>query len=71
MERTCDTKTAGEYQSILFDIVGCQEFAETDPNDQAKYEEARKKLGVEAPDDRTLIVRLTHPAPYFPTIASL
>ncbi len=28
VERTCDPKTAGEYQSILFDIVGCQEFAE-------------------------------------------
>ncbi|MCS7255623.1 MAG: peptide ABC transporter substrate-binding protein [Thermomicrobium sp.] len=71
VERTCDPKTAGEYQSILFDIVGCQEFAETDPNDQAAYQAARQKLGVEAPDDRTLIVRLTHPAPYFPTIASL
>jgi oligopeptide transport system substrate-binding protein len=71
VERTCDPKTAGEYQSILFDIVGCEEFAGTDPNDQAAYEAARQKLGVEAPDDRTLIVRLTHPAPYFPTIASL
>jgi oligopeptide transport system substrate-binding protein len=27
VERTCDPKTAGEYQSILFDIVGCEEFA--------------------------------------------
>lgn len=53
------------------DIVGCQEFAETDPSDQAAYETARQKLGVEAPDERTLIVRLVAPAPYFPTIASL
>src|SRR5688572_4559171 len=28
IERTCDPNTAGEYQSILFDIVGCAEFAE-------------------------------------------
>src|SRR5919106_1027307 len=27
VERTCDPVTAGEYQSILFDIVGCAEFA--------------------------------------------
>ena len=29
IERTCDPVTAGEYQSILFDIVGCAEFAVT------------------------------------------
>ncbi|MER3438973.1 MAG: peptide ABC transporter substrate-binding protein, partial [Chloroflexota bacterium] len=71
VERTCDPKTAGEYQSILFDIKGCQEFAETDPNDTQAYEQARANLGVRAPDDRTLVIELTHPAPYFPTIASL
>ena len=27
VERTCDPVTAGEYQSILFEIVGCAEFA--------------------------------------------
>ncbi|MBX6753796.1 MAG: peptide ABC transporter substrate-binding protein [Thermorudis peleae] len=71
VERTCDPKTAGEYQSILFDIVGCEDFASVDPKDTQKYEAARQKLGVSAPDDRTLVIKLTHPAPYFPTIASL
>ena len=27
VERTCDPATAGEYQSILFEIVGCEAFA--------------------------------------------
>src|ERR687889_2244428 len=27
VERTCDPETAGEYQSILFEVVGCEEFA--------------------------------------------
>ncbi|HQY31664.1 MAG TPA: ABC transporter substrate-binding protein, partial [Thermomicrobiales bacterium] len=27
VERTCDPNTAGEYQSILFEIKGCAEFA--------------------------------------------
>ena len=27
VERTCDPVTAGEYQSLLFEIVGCAEFA--------------------------------------------
>ena len=27
VERTCDPNTAGEYQSILFEIVGCADFA--------------------------------------------
>src|ERR671920_1698945 len=27
VERTCDPETAGEYQSILFEIVGCAELA--------------------------------------------
>ena len=27
VERTCNPETAGEYQSILFEIIGCQDFA--------------------------------------------
>src|SRR5215204_4123526 len=27
VQRTCDPNTAGEYQSLLFEIVGCAEFA--------------------------------------------
>jgi oligopeptide transport system substrate-binding protein len=71
VERNCDPNTAGQYQSILFEIVGCQEFAETDPTDQAAYDAAKAALGVSAPDDRTLVIDLVGPAPYFATLASL
>lgn len=71
IERTCDPKTAGGYQAILFDIAGCQDLATTDPADTDGYDAAKAALGVTAPDATTLVVQLTHPAPYFVTVASL
>lgn len=76
-ERTCDPATAGAYQSILFEIVGCAEFAglAMDESGNARdytpeeHEAARAALGVRALDDRTLQIDLTNPAPYFHTIA--
>jgi oligopeptide transport system substrate-binding protein len=85
IERTCDPNTAAVYAGILFDIAGCEalytslEPAETSeaqatPGATAAgadaYETAKAALGVRAVDDRTLEVQLTHPAPYFPTVAS-
>jgi oligopeptide transport system substrate-binding protein len=77
VERTCDPVTAGEYQSILFEIVGCAEFAGLSANEEGEareytpeeYEEARSALGAKALDDRTLQIDLTNPAPYYHTIA--
>jgi oligopeptide transport system substrate-binding protein len=77
VERTCDPATAGEYQSILFEIVGCEAFAglalDEDGNAREytpeEHEAARAALGVRAPDDRTLQIDLTNPAPYYHTIA--
>ena len=86
IERACDPNTAAVYAGILFDIGGCEalytsltapETVETlatpgavadDP--EAAYEGAKAALGVRAIDDQTLEVQLTHPAPYFPTVAS-
>src|SRR5215204_6422986 len=77
VERTCDPVTAGEYQSILFEIVGCEDFAGLALDEQGnareytpeEHEAARAALGVRAPDERTLQIDLTNPAPYFHTIA--
>jgi oligopeptide transport system substrate-binding protein len=77
VERTCDPVTAGEYQSILFEIVGCAEFAglSADENGEPveytpeEYEAARAALGAKALDDQTLQIDLTNPAPYYHTIA--
>lgn len=78
-ERNCDPNTAGEYQSILFEVVGCAEFAglatdaEGNPNEftPEEYEAAKAELGVRAVDDRTVQIDLTNPAPYYHTLASL
>lgn len=70
VERTCDPNTAGQYQSILFDIVGCEDFANADAEGDA-YEAAKEGLGIKAIDDQTLEITLNGPAPFFPTVASL
>src|SRR5215207_7070796 len=79
VERTCDPTTAGEYQYLLFEIVGCAEFAglaadaDGEPRDYttAEYDAAKAALGAKAIDDLTLQLDLTNPAPYFHTIAAL
>ncbi len=79
IERNCDPVTAGEYQSILFEIVGCAEFAGLTVDEAGnareytpeEYETARTALGVRAVDDRTLEIDLTNPAPYYHTVATL
>jgi oligopeptide transport system substrate-binding protein len=86
IERACDPNTAAVYAGILFDIVGCEALYTSltapesvagpatpgaAPDDSvAGYEAAKAALGVRAIDDQTLEVQLTHPAPYFPTVAS-
>lgn len=71
VERTCDPNTAGQYQGILFEIVGCADFAGTDPTDQSAYDTAKGALGATTPDDHTLVLNFTQPAPYYATVASL
>jgi oligopeptide transport system substrate-binding protein len=71
IQRNCDPRTAGQYQSITFEIVGCEDFANTDPADATKLDAAAKAVQAIATDDNTLTLTLTHPAPYFPTVASL
>lgn len=71
--RTCDPNTAGEYQFILAEIKGCGEYSATPVTDTAGLEKAKATLLENAltPDDKTLTLKLTHPAPYFPYIAGL
>jgi oligopeptide transport system substrate-binding protein len=81
MRRACDPTVVGDYQHVLFDVVGCEDFAALPLTvgggtpapalDPAAYDAARRNVGVRALDERTLQVRLRQPAPYFPAIASL
>src|SRR5207253_10333685 len=56
-------KTASEYAYTLFDIVNAQEYYEGKITDPAA-------VGVQAPDDTTLVVQLRHPASYFLAITT-
>jgi oligopeptide transport system substrate-binding protein len=74
VERTCDPNTAGEYQFVFFEIVGCEDWASTPVTDTAAYDAAKETLlteGVQTPDEQTLVLNLTRPAPYYPYIAGL
>jgi len=70
-QRNCDSATAGEYQSILFDLAGCADFASAVVTDTAAYEAAKAGLGISAPDENTVVMQMAQPAPYFHTVASL
>ncbi len=77
IERTCDPVTAGEYQSILFGIVGCEAFASLSLDEAGEareytaeeYDRAKAELGVKTLDELTLQVDLVETTPYFHTIA--
>jgi len=77
VQRNCDPNTAGEYASLLFEIVGCADFAGLTGADaenpieftDEEYEAARMALGVTAVDDRTLQIDLAVAAPYYATVA--
>jgi oligopeptide transport system substrate-binding protein len=62
-KRLLNPKTASQYAYILYDIDNAQEFAE------GKLKDA-SAVGVQAPDDQTLIVTLRHPASYFLAITT-
>jgi oligopeptide transport system substrate-binding protein len=56
--RTLDPGTASAYSYQLFVVDGAEEFASAPGKDFFK-------VGVAAPDDSTLVVRLRRPVPYF------
>jgi oligopeptide transport system substrate-binding protein len=80
IRRACDPHVHGDYQHLLFDIAGCQAFATLSQSgadgtptadDLAAYEAAKDDVAVQALDDCTLEIGLTHAAPYFPAVAGM
>jgi oligopeptide transport system substrate-binding protein len=69
--RTCDPKTAGEYQFVLATIVGCDEWAHMDTKKEtpAALEAAKAKLGIKVLDPKTIEFTHKEPVPYFGSIA--
>jgi oligopeptide transport system substrate-binding protein len=62
-KRLLNPKTASEYAYILFDIENALEYHEGKLTDASA-------VGVQAQGDRTLVVRLRHPASYFLAITT-
>ena len=69
--RLIDPRTAADYYYVMLDVDGAADVAGADPEDNAAVEAALEKFGVEAPDDATFVVHLSHPATYFISIATL
>jgi oligopeptide transport system substrate-binding protein len=62
--RTLDPETAAAYSYQLFPVSGAEDFANGKTKDFSS-------VGVRAPDDRTLVVRLAHATPYFLDLCAL
>jgi len=62
-KRTLSPATASAYNYLLFPIRGAQDFAEEKIKDFSE-------VGVKALDDRTLVVELNSPTPYFLDLCS-
>jgi oligopeptide transport system substrate-binding protein len=84
IQRTCNPVNAGEYQYLLANIAGCDEYygalagPDGDPGtgddlaaDDPQLETLRAAVGVEASDDHTVVFTLENPQPTFPIILSL
>jgi oligopeptide transport system substrate-binding protein len=60
--RVLDPKTASPYASLLLCVHMARERQRGEADDA--------EVGIEAPDPRTLVVRLDRPVPYFPSLAA-
>jgi len=69
--RLIDPRTAADYYYVMLDVDGAGDVAGADPDDDAAVDAALENFGVEAPDDATFVVHLSHPATYFVSIATL
>ncbi len=70
-KRLIDPRTAADYYYVMLDVAGAADVAGADAADDAAVEAALENFGVEAPDDTTFVVHLSHPATYFVSIATL
>ena len=81
VQRTCSADTAGDYQSLLFVIPGCEDFANSngDPKatppkpaaDAAKKDQLLKAIGVRAVDPTTVEYKLSNAQGSFTTFLAM
>lgn len=72
--RLLDPRVAAEYAYVMEDLAGASALLELDPEAPPPDEEIDallEQVGVSAPDDKTFVVKLAHPASYFISVATL
>lgn len=72
-KRILDPTVAAPYADPFFDgtIAGAQNYANIDAKDSSAVSSFLAGIGVSAPDDKTFVVKLQNPAPWFKWVASL
>ena len=75
MKRTIDPRTAAPYSYVMSEVAGAAELialsgAEPAPTD-AEVDALMAKIGITAPDDKTLVINLSTPATYFTSVLAL
>lgn len=79
VKRTIDPRTAAPYAYVLCEIAGADALLGSDlgcganptPKDPAVIDAALAKLGVSAPDPKTVVFTLSKPATYFTSVIAL
>ncbi len=66
--RHLDPRTAGEYAFTGYDIVGAEAYNTSTSTDQATLDRLAANVGIQTPDDYTIVFQLDKPAVYFPAI---
>jgi len=70
--RTLDPHNPGDYQTSISMIKGAEDIINTEvPTDEAKLTDLNKALGAKATDDKTVVIDLSQPTPYFHTLAAI
>ncbi len=79
IKRTIDPRTAAPYAYVLCEIEGADALLgaangcgdKTAPTKDADIDAALAKVGISAPDDKTVVVQLAKPATYFSDVMAL
>lgn len=70
VKRTINPKTASDYSYVLYYVKGAEAANSADPETE-DVEALLAEVGVEAPDDTTVVFTLETPAAYFPSVVAL
>ena len=71
IKRMLDPTLASEYASFYYDIAGAQDYNSAADKDAATQASLKAAVGVTAPDDYTLVIKLAQTRPVFPQLLAL